>query len=47
MKAQIDIDGILTISAETELEGYALKEWSKENINENDSNIIVSWDLEN
>lgn len=45
MKAEIDINGILTISAENDLEGYALQKWSLENISDKTPNIIISWDL--
>ena len=31
MKAEINLEGVLTISAENGLEGYALYHWLKEN----------------
>jgi hypothetical protein len=31
MKTEINKDGLMTIKAETELEAYALKKWTKEN----------------
>jgi len=45
MKAEIDISGVLTISAETELEGFALQMWAEKNVNESTLGLIVSWNI--
>jgi len=48
MKASMTFDGQLTISAETELEVYALNNWVEVNFRklENQSNILIYCNLE-
>lgn len=38
MKVNIDENGMMTVQAETELEAYALKQWSSEALNR-DANL--------
>jgi hypothetical protein len=47
MKATIRIDGLLVIDAETELEGYALKQWhekSEEYLRNSPLKIVLTFD---
>ena len=45
MKTDINVEGTMTISAETPLEGYALRRWCEENIDSrgvfNADNILI------
>ncbi len=45
MKAEINKHGRLIVSAQTELEAYALEKWSDENP-ENHEKILIIWNLE-
>ena len=49
MEVSLDKDGVLTISAETELEQYALRRWCDgfpfENIDTSESSILVKYEV--
>ena len=46
IKAEIGIDGVMTIRVETELEGYALKQWCIDNVDpvSNTGNLLFNAD---
>lgn len=51
MKAKIDATGVLKVSAETELESYALRRWADENHEVIDGKsvcdkVLVTWGIE-
>ncbi len=47
MKAEIEVNGMLTITAENPTEGYALQKWAETNVSEHTPQLTVSWSPEN
>lgn len=41
MKTEIKLDGFIHITAETELEGYALNKWGADEVKKDGTNIII------
>jgi hypothetical protein len=43
MKVEFTVNGMLTIIAENDIEGYALQNWSEKNVNKNTPGLTVVW----
>jgi len=47
MKVEMNVNGMITIIAENDVEGYALQKWSEINVNEHTPNLTVTWSPDN